>query len=205
MEHYLKTEYGYTDAKISNEILTKTDTAKEMQLAFCRGDFDGAVEHLKVLLDAGLTEADYYQLYENRTSAIKATEYSSGEFASPVSGTITSTFGYRDAPTAGASTYHQGIDIAAPAGTKVNAADGGKVSSVGYSKTKGYYVKVSHGNGRYTEYLHLQGYYVQKGDAVEPNQVIGLVGSTGVSTGPHLHFAVIEGGNYVDPAGYLGL
>ena len=205
MRNYLKTEYGYTDEKISFEILTKTDVAKQFQLALCQGDYSAAGNHLRDLIDAGLTYTDYQYLYNNRTSAIKATEYSSGEFASPVSGTITSTFGYRDAPTAGASTYHQGIDIAAPAGTKVNAADGGKVSSVGYSKTKGYYVKVSHGNGRYTEYLHLQGYYVQKGDAVEPNQVIGLVGSTGVSTGPHLHFSVIEGGNYVDPAGYLGL
>jgi murein DD-endopeptidase MepM/ murein hydrolase activator NlpD len=95
------------------------------------------------------------------------------------------------------------MDIAAPAGTTVGAADGGKVSSCGYNKTSGYYVKISHGNGRYTEYFHLQGFCVSKGQPVTAGQEIGKVGSTGVSTGPHLHFGVIESGQHVDPAPYL--
>ena len=205
LRDYLKTEHGYTDAKISNEILTKTDTAKEFQLALCTNDQATAISALYDLVEAGLTYEDYCALYLGRASAIQGNDYSTGEFNAPVTGTVTSTFGYRDAPTAGASTYHQGIDIAAPEGTVVGAADGGKVSSVGYSKTKGNYVTIYHGNGRYTEYLHLWGYNVQKGDAVLPGQEIGKVGSTGVSTGPHLHFAVKESGTYVDPAGYIGL
>ena len=195
---------GMTEAQISTEIVRGSDTAKEFQLAACAYDTDAAVDTLVELLKAGITETDIYALYANRTDAVKAGDYSTGELAYPAEGTITSTFGYRNAPTAGASTYHEGIDIGAPLGSDVHAADGGKVTYVGWKDGYGYQVKISHGNGRETWYSHLNCYYIQKGDAVTKGQVIAAVGSTGVSTGPHLDFRVRESGTYIDPMIYFG-
>ena len=199
----LISEFGYTAGKISSEVLMGSETATEFQKALCTDDFDGAVEKLKELYNAGMTEADAYALFVNRSKAIKASDYTTGELTAPCNGEITSTFGYRNAPTAGASSNHKGIDIAVASNSDIAAADGGKVSSVGYNSGYGYYVKINHGNGRYTMYAHLNGYYVQKGQAVSKGDVIALSGSTGVSTGPHLHFEVIENGVNVDPLPYL--
>lgn len=203
LKEFLKTKYGYTDGKISTEIIAKSDLAKELQLQLCANDEDAAVDTLAILIDEGITEADFYVLFEERYQAISVGDVTTGEFTAPVDGRITSDFGPRTAPTAGASSYHEGMDIAAPAGTVVGAADGGKVSSCGYNKTEGYYVRIYHGNERYTEYKHLEGFCVSKGQAVASGQEIGRVGSTGVSTGPHLHFAVKDNGVYRDPALYL--
>lgn len=194
---------GYTDALINQEVVMKSDAATAFQIEACKDSYEGMVETIKTLYDAGLTEAELDVLYYNRTKAIDANDYRTGEFVAPVTGEITSSFGYRNAPTAGASSYHEGLDIGVAANTDVAAADGGKVSSAGYNSGLGYYVKIYHGNGRYTTYAHLNGYYVLKGEAVSKGQTIGLSGSTGVSTGPHLHFAVQENGVYVDPAKYL--
>ncbi len=120
-----------------------------------------------------------------------------------VSGVITSTFGYRDQPTAGASTYHKGIDIAAPTGTAVVASAGGTVTTASYQSAAGNYIMVYHGNSTYTVYMHLSAIYVSAGDTVSKGQTIGAVGSTGVSTGPHLHFGVNVNGAYVNPLNYV--
>lgn len=194
---------GVTEGQISNEIIADSDAAKEFQLALCTADDEAAVESLQALRDSGITYEDAYVLYVNRTKAIKGADYSTGELSYPTEGTITSGFGYRNAPTAGASTYHEGIDIGAPLGSDVMAADGGKVSRAGWNGGKGYSVTIDHGNGRYTEYNHLNCYYIQKGDAVTKGQVIAAVGSTGVSTGPHLDFRVRESGTYIDPMIYF--
>lgn len=196
-------QQGMTDAEISMDIITKSDTAKEFQVSLCMDDEEAAVTALSHLLEAGITYQDAYTLFVNRTKAIKGADYSTGELAYPTDGTITSAFGYRNSPTAGASSYHEGIDIGAPLGSDVAAADGGKVSRAGWNGGKGYSVTIDHGNGRYTEYNHLNCYYVQKGDAVSKGQIIAAVGSTGVSTGPHLDFRVRESGTYVDPMIYF--
>ena len=201
--NFLIDNYEYTEGKISAEILSDSQTATDFQLALCTNDFDSAVDALRTLYDAGMTEADAYTLFMNRSKAIKGKDFSTGEFVSPVDGEISSGFGYRDAPTAGASTYHQAIDIAAPAGSPVAAADGGKVSRAGWNGGYGYSVTIDHGNGKYTIYNHLQEYNVQKGDAVTKGQEIAKVGSTGISTGPHLDFQVRVNGTYVDPAYFL--
>lgn len=120
-----------------------------------------------------------------------------------VSGVITSAFGYRDQPTAGASTYHKGIDIAAPTGTAVVASAGGTVTTASYQSAAGNYIMVYHGNSTYTVYMHLSAINVSVGDTVSKGQTIGAVGSTGVSTGPHLHFGVNVNGAYVNPLNYV--
>lgn len=116
---------------------------------------------------------------------------------------ITSNFGYRDSPTAGASTYHQGIDIGASTGTGIYAAASGTVTEASYSSSRGYYVVISHGSGVSTVYMHCSELYVSAGDKVTQGETIAAVGSTGISTGPHLHFGVIEDGVYVNPRNYV--
>lgn len=199
---YLK-DRGYTDGKISQEIIAKSDTAKEYQKALCLNDEEAAGKYLSELSLAGLTYESYSLLFDNRSEAIKGADYSSGEFAFPVNGEITSGFGGRQSPGGIGSTDHKGIDIGVVTGTSVAAADGGKVSLAGWNGGYGNCVIIDHGNGRQTLYGHLEGYTVQAGDVVGKGQEIGKSGSTGKSTGPHLHFGVKEGGRFVDPMSYF--
>ena len=116
---------------------------------------------------------------------------------------VSSPFGNRDAPTAGASTNHQGIDLSAPEGTPIYASRTGVVTAATFGKSAGYYVSINHGDGFSSIYMHMTRYVVSKGQAVSAGQVIGYVGSTGVSTGPHLHFGISYNGTYVNPANYI--
>ena len=118
---------------------------------------------------------------------------------------LTSPFGYRDAPTEGASTYHQGVDLAGPEGTPIVAARSGTVTIAQYSNSAGYYVTINHGDGFSSVYMHMTTYTVSVGQTVSRGQVIGYVGSTGISTGPHLHFGIMYNGGYVNPAYYVPL
>ena len=117
---------------------------------------------------------------------------------------ITSFFGKRDTANLpkGASSYHEGIDIAAPAGTGVLAALSGKVSYTGNSSAKGNYIIVDHGNGVQSEYAHLNNIGVRGGQSVVAGTQIGTVGSTGISSGNHLDFRIKVNGSYVDPTTY---
>ena len=121
----------------------------------------------------------------------------------PASDYITSDFGHRESPTAGASSNHQGIDIGASTGSSITAADGGTVITASYSSSAGNYVVISHGNGLSTVYMHCSKLLVSEGDTVSKGQTIAKVGSTGYSTGPHLHFGVRKNGSYVDPTDYV--
>ncbi len=112
---------------------------------------------------------------------------------------VTSLFGNRLHPVYGYYRMHYGIDIGASYGTDIYAADGGYVTTSTYSSGYGNYVMIDHGDGRYTLYAHMTTRYVSEGDIVLQGDVIGIVGSTGVSTGPHIHFEVYEGGERVDP------
>lgn len=122
----------------------------------------------------------------------------------PASNRITSNFGKRSSPTKGASTYHEGIDIGAPSGSTIIAAASGEVVISKYSYSAGNYVMISHGSGIYTVYMHMSKRGVDVGDEVSKGEKIGEVGSTGYSTGPHLHFGIRKNGKYVDPLTYVG-
>lgn len=128
------------------------------------------------------------------------TEGGSGSFSWPVTGTITSPFGWRSNPFGGSPEFHQGLDIAAPSGTTVTAAAGGTVIMAQWYGGYGNYVLIDHGGGYSTGYGHLSAIYVSQGQNVSRGQAIGAVGSTGQSTGPHLHFEVRINGKPVDPA-----
>lgn len=118
---------------------------------------------------------------------------------------LTSPFGERDAPTAGASTYHQGVDLAGPEGTPIYAARSGTVTIARYSNSAGYYVTINHGDGFSSVYMHMTTYTVRVGQKVSQGQLIGYMGSTGISTGSHLHFGIALNGSYVNPAAYVPL
>lgn len=123
----------------------------------------------------------------------------SGYFINPLPGaTITSPFGSRSGG------FHRGQDMAKPTGTPIKAADGGKVTFSGYNGTYGYVIDIDHGGGYVTRYAHASELYVSAGEQVYQGQVIAAVGSTGYSTGPHLHFEVMKYGNLQNPANFIG-
>lgn len=123
----------------------------------------------------------------------------SQEAALPVQGKITSGFGYRIHPITGNRSFHTGIDLAAPEGTPIAAAYGGTVAETGYSSGRGNYILLSHGDNLQTLYCHLSEIGVREGDKVDAGGTIGLVGTTGMSTGPHLHFELRVDGVRCDP------
>lgn len=168
------------------------------------------------------SEADYYaaeiQAQEELIAEIKRIEaekeaagkqnhpYTGGVFTwpCPSSTRITSDYGVRTSPTSGASTNHKGIDIGADGGADIVAAAAGMVTSAAYSSAAGNYVMIDHGGGLYTVYMHASALLVSPGQEVSAGQVIAKVGSTGISTGNHLHFGVSLNGSYVSPWSYLG-
>ncbi len=121
----------------------------------------------------------------------------------PASSRITSNFGGRSSPTEGASSNHQGIDVGAPEGSTIIAAASGTVVISTYSKSAGNYVMINHGGGVYTVYMHMSSIAVSSGQKVGMGDTVGYVGSTGYSTGPHLHFGVRVNGTYVNPLNYV--
>jgi murein DD-endopeptidase MepM/ murein hydrolase activator NlpD len=120
-----------------------------------------------------------------------------------VSGRISSSFGTRTSPTAGASTNHKGVDIAVPTGTTIVAAAAGTVVTATYSSSAGNYIMIYHGNSTYTVYMHCSKLNVSVNDKVTKGQKIAEAGSTGISTGSHLHFGVSVNGSYVNPLNYV--
>lgn len=116
---------------------------------------------------------------------------------------VTSEFGKRSQPVAGASTYHKGLDIAGYMGVDIVAADAGTVLFSGNSSSYGKYIVISHGNGITTLYAHCSQLLVKAGASVSKGQVIAKVGSTGISSGPHLHFEVSVNGVRQNPRNYV--
>lgn len=125
-------------------------------------------------------------------------------YIKPISGgRLSSSFGRRNAPKRGASTYHKGVDWATPTGTAVVASSGGVVAKAGWGSGYGYVVYINHPDGRQTRYGHLSKVLVSAGQTVSQGQKIALSGNTGVSTGPHLHFEILINGSQVNPLKYL--
>jgi murein DD-endopeptidase MepM/ murein hydrolase activator NlpD len=128
---------------------------------------------------------------------------STGSMVWPVNGPITSPFGWRTNPIWNTREFHTGIDIGVPEGTPIVAADGGTVISTSWWDGGGNVTVIQHANNIATVYMHQASFAVSTGAVVTRGQVIGYVGMTGATTGPHLHFEVRVNGNPVDPMGYL--
>jgi murein DD-endopeptidase MepM/ murein hydrolase activator NlpD len=118
---------------------------------------------------------------------------------------LTSKFGNRSDPFMHRHAFHAGLDFAARAGTPIASAAGGIVAFAGFKRDYGWVVEIDHGNGLATRYAHASELLVRAGEVVVPGERIAMVGSTGRSTGPHLHFEVLRAGDHVDPRRYLGL
>ncbi len=165
----------------------------------------------------------YEQEIEERNAAIAALEaavaaeqreldeanrrrFNGGKFAWPAPSytRISDDYGMRMHPTLGVEKFHNGIDMAAPNGSPILAAYEGEVVAADYNASMGNYIMIDHGDKVYTIYMHCSALYVSKGKEVSRGDKIAAVGSTGRSTGPHLHFSVRVNGSYVSPWGYLG-
>ena len=122
----------------------------------------------------------------------------------PIAGAeLTSTFGNRVDPFEHSHAFHAGLDFAARTGTPIASAAGGVVAFAGFRRDYGWVVEIDHGNGLTTRYAHASELLVGPGQVVTPGERIAMVGSTGRSTGPHLHFEVLRAGDHVDPKRYL--
>lgn len=216
LEAPLEQEYTDLEALKSTVESNKATVAammrqKESELADISGDIEDAQ-----------SDADYYaaeiQAQEELIAAIKRAEaekaaagveehpYTGGAFRwpCPSSTRVTSDYGTRVSPMSGASSNHKGIDIGASAGADIIAAADGTVTAASYSSAAGNYVMIDHGGGLYTVYMHASSLLVSPGQTVSAGDVIAKVGSTGISTGSHLHFGVSLNGSYVSPWSYLG-
>jgi len=150
--------------------------------------------------------ATYVPTRPSGTDTIPSTQApsSSGWIKPLKSYTITSPFGMRIHPIHKVERFHEGVDMAAPQGTPIYAAKEGKVTTTSYQAGgAGYYVSINHGDGFASIYMHMTNYIVKPGQHVSTGQVIGYVGSTGGSTGPHLHFGISYKGTYVNPMSYI--
>jgi murein DD-endopeptidase MepM/ murein hydrolase activator NlpD len=116
---------------------------------------------------------------------------------------VSSAYGWRIHPVYGYKKFHYGVDLAASSGTPIVASRSGKVTTAKYSSSAGYYVTLDHGDGFSSQYMHMTHYIVKNGQQVQASEVIGYVGSTGASTGPHLHFSILYKGSHVNPANYI--
>lgn len=139
------------------------------------------------------------------SSSSTASRYTGGTMTWPLPGYyfISSDFVMRNHPITGQYQQHTGIDLPAPKNTQIVAAASGTVVTVGYNTAYGNRVIINHGGGVQTLYAHMTSYAVSEGDTVSAGDVIGYVGSTGYSTGNHLHFSVLVNGSYVDPKPYV--
>lgn len=216
LEAQLEQEYTDLEALKSTVESNKATVAammrqKESELADISGDIEDAQ-----------SDADYYaaeiQAQEELIAAIKRAEaekaaagveehpYTGGAFRwpCPSSTRVTSDYGTRVSPMSGASSNHKGIDIGASSGADIIAAADGTVTAASYSSAAGNYVMIDHGGGLYTVYMHASSLLVSPGQTVSAGDVIAKVGSTGISTGSHLHFGVSLNGSYVSPWSCLG-
>jgi murein DD-endopeptidase MepM/ murein hydrolase activator NlpD len=124
-------------------------------------------------------------------------------FIYPIRGRLTSPYGWRNDPISGVRRYHAALDLAAPTGTPIKAAMDGRIVTLGFNSVYGKYIIMSHSNGFQTLYAHMNATSVGQGAYVQQGAKIGEVGSTGYSTGPHLHFGIFKNGKAVNPLEFL--
>ena len=202
------------EAKAEQTATEELMTAKQNVIAGYDSQISGEAAALKELEEelaaqkaivAELEEIERKRKEEAAKNQVKLT-YDGGKMIWPLPGysRISSKFGYRSNPFGGSKKeYHNGIDIPAPRGTEIKCAYDGQVAWSSYSSSAGNWVGVDHGNGYYTIYMHMSKRKVNEGDMVKKGDVLGLVGTTGRSTGNHLHFSIRIDGNYVNPSDYV--
>ena len=211
-----KSDLEEAKAAVSNEqeAVEALMADKEQELTVFEGDIcnkEAAIAEYEAMiaeqdqiikdLEAAILEEKKRLLAENK----KAIVYDGGKFAWPAPSytRISDEYGNRIHPILGTQQFHNGVDMAAPNGSPILAAYDGEVIAASYSPTMGNYIMIDHGDGLITIYMHASSVSVSQGTMVARGEQIGCVGSTGRSTGPHLHFSVRENGSYVSPWNYL--
>ena len=180
---------------VTSDISTKEAAIREYEAMIAQENAEIAALEKAVAEERARLEAENAQ----------ARVYNGGMFAWPCPGytRISDEYGNRMQPILGIQKFHNGLDMAAPGGTAILAAYDGDVVGAAYNNSMGNYIMIDHGSGLYTIYMHCSALYVSKGQSVTKGQKIAAVGSTGRSTGNHLHFSVRQNGNYVNPWNYL--
>ena len=188
-----------------NQALSRL-SAEEKAIASEIGDIieeNAALEkEIQKLIKAASSPSNAPSVSSNPTGS-STVQAPSAEYIRPVSGRISSPYGWRIHPILGYSKFHTGIDFAAASGTSVKAVKGGVVILAKYNSSYGNYIIIDHGNGISSLYAHLKGFNTSLGSRVSQGQTIGFVGSTGMSTGPHLHFEIRVNGEHVNPENYI--
>ncbi len=186
-----------TQTQSQSELIQRLNSDR-LALEAAQNQLERESKNLEVLIQQKVAEAQGKT--NSRTSIIIR---GTGIMAYPSDAPTSSPFGWRIHPILGYRRFHAGLDFAASYGSKIRAADSGTVIFAGWYGGYGRAVIIDHGNGMTTLYGHTSELYVSEGQAVERGQAIAAVGSTGFSTGPHLHFEVRRNGTPVDPANYL--
>ncbi len=193
-----------TDKYIANQSSTKTDRAGERS----PGNFSVEIGSLKDMIDSlnNLTSrTDVVTLDLSEANAKLEKYFETVPTLVPANGKFNNGFGYRKDPFTKRKTFHEGIDISADKGTDIKASAGGKVTLAKRYSGYGLAVIIDHGRGLSTLYGHASKLLVKEGQTVKKGDIIAEVGSTGRSTGPHLHFEVMLYGTPVDPQAYIDI
>lgn len=205
-------EEAKADVEKEEEALEKLIAEKEVQITAYESDINNREKLVKEYEQMIAAQNAEIKALEDAVAAEKAAlasktqrRYDGGVFAWPAPSfkRVSDDYGNRIHPILKVQQFHNGIDLAAPGGSPILAAYDGTVIAADYSSTMGNYVMIDHGDNLYTVYMHASALYVSKGANVSKGQKIAAVGSTGRSTGNHLHFSVRLNGSYVSPWNYL--
>ena len=202
------------DLESEQEALEELISQKEIQIRTYQSDINNKEAAVKEYEAEIAAQNEIIKTLENRIAEErkrleaenkKLRSYDGGMFKFPCPSytRISDDYGNRIHPILGVEKFHNGVDFAAPSGSPILAAYDGDVVGAGYSSSMGNYVMIDHGDSLITIYMHASQLYVSTGQSVSKGQKIAAVGSTGRSTGPHLHFSVRENGNYVSPWKYI--
>lgn len=205
---------AHKDLESEQEALEELIAAKENQIVAYQTDINNKEAAIKEYEAEIAAQDEIIKTLENRIAEErrklqeqnKSTRtYDGGMFKFPCPNytRISDDYGMRMHPILKVEKFHNGVDLAAPSGSPILAAYDGDVVSAGYSSSMGNYIMIDHGDSLITIYMHASSLNVSTGQSVSKGQKIGAVGSTGRSTGPHLHFSVRKDGNYVSPWNYI--
>ena len=196
-------------ASLSDEFLAAEadEAAVREQIKKAETDYFNALAKEQAAAAAAAAAANKPSSGSNSSSSSSSGGASSGGFAFPLaySTGVTCAYGPRVHPINGNKSFHYGVDLGAGMNTEIYATKSGTVTGATYGEANGYYVTINHGDGYSSIYAHMTNYVVSAGDSVKQGQLIGYVGTTGWSTGPHLHFEILYNGSNVNPMNYISL
>ena len=196
-------------ASLSDEFLAAEadEAAVREQIKKAETDYFNALAKEQAAAAAAAAAANKPSSGSNSSSSSSSGGASSGGFAFPLaySTGVTCAYGPRVHPINGNKSFHYGVDLAAGMNTEIYATKSGTVTGATSGEANGYYVTINHGDGYSSIYAHMTNYVVSVGDSVKQGQLIGYVGTTGWSTGPHLHFEILYNGSNVNPMNYISL